>query len=197
MRPHDLLRLTPQAELIADDSPHWLAAALARATLVVVRRGEIQGDLVPVGVRGMTRAERFPAWLRRRDIAATITPESLAHSSAPRRPLPALAALAEVAKAAAPLDLVWGPAGSVGFELASGVAVVTEDSDLDIVLRPHMKHVRADLAAFMHRVELLAVRVDVTIESDMGAVALREWLQSPDRALIKTKSGPQLGAFSW
>ncbi len=197
MRPHDLLRLTPHAELIADDLPDWVGPSLARAAFVVVRRAEIQGDLIPIGVRGTTRSERFPALLHRRDVAATITPESLAHSSAPRRSLPALAALAEVAKAAAPLDLVWGPAGSVGFELASGADVVTEQSDLDIVLRPQSMHARADLAAFLHRIEMLGVRVDATIESDIGAVALREWLQSPDCVLIKTKSGPQLGAFSW
>ncbi len=53
------------------------------------------------------------------------------------------------------------------------------------------------VAGVIPRMELLAVRADVTIESDIGAVALREWLQSPDRSLIKTKSGPQLGAFSW
>ena len=197
MRPHDLLRLTPQAELIADDLPGWVAPSLARAAFVVVRRAEIRGDLIPVGVRGSTRAERFPGLLHRRDVAATITPESLSRTSGPRRSLPALAALDEVDRAAAALDLVWGPAGSVGFELATGVDVVTEDSDLDIVLRPHSAHTRSDLSAFLRRIEALDVRVDATIESDIGAVALREWLQSPERALIKTKSGPRLGAFSW
>ena len=197
MRPHDLLRLTPRAELIANDLPDWVASSLARAAFVVVRRAEIQGDLIPVGIRGTTRAQRFPARLHRRDVAETITPESLAHPPTPRRRLPALAALEQVARAAAPLDLVWGPAGSVGYELATGVEVVTAESDLDIVLRPDPGHTRTDLAAFLHGLEMLDVPVDATLESDIGAVALREWLQSPERSLIKTKSGPRLGAYSW
>jgi len=197
MRPHDLLRLTPRAELIADDLPGWVAPSLARAAYVVVRRAEIREDLIPVGIRGSTRAQRFPVRIRRRDVVATITPESLSRASGPRRSLPALAALDEVDQAAAALDLVWGPAGSVGFELATGVEVVTEDSDLDIVLLPDRGHTRTDLSEFLRRIEALGVRVDATIESDLGAVALREWLQSPERALVKTMSGPRLGVFSW
>ncbi len=197
MRPHDLLRLTPHANLIAEDAPAWVVPSLARAPFVVVRRARIDGDLVPVGVRGTSRAERVPALLHRRDVAETLTPESLARSTVPRRPLPALAALTDVANAAAQFDLVWGPAGSVGFELASGAVVVTVESDLDIVLRPQARHTRMDLSEFLRRIDLLGVRVDATIESELGAVALREWLLSPDCALIKTASGPQLGAFAW
>ncbi len=197
MRPHDLLRLTPHAELIAGDVPDWVMPSLARAAFVVVRRAEIAGDFVPVGVRGTTRAERFPALLRRRDIAETITPETLARSTTPRRDLPAFAALAAVASAAAAFDLVWGPAGSVGFELASGAPVVTAQSDLDIVLRPHARNTREQLEEFVRRVDAADVRVDATIEADVGAVAAREWLLSPDHVLIKTRSGPRLGAFAW
>ncbi len=197
MRPHDLLRLTPNAALVADDVPGWVGPALARAPFVVVRRAEIQGDLVPVGVRGSTRSERFPAWLRARDIAQTIRPEALARATPVRLELPALAALPLVANIAALFDLVWGPGGSVGFELASGAPAVTDESDLDVILRPDARHTREALAEFLRLVDELDIRIDATIESDVGAVALREWLVSPERALIKTKSGPQLGAFSW
>jgi len=198
MRPHDLLRLAPRAELIAvDDVPGWVNTSLARAPFVVVRRAEIVGDLVPVGVRGMRRAERFPALLRRRDIAETITPETLARSTAPRRDLPAFAALAVVASAAARFDLVWGPGGSVGFELASGAPVVTAQSDLDIVLHPHASNTQVQLEEFVRCVDAADVRVDATIEAEIGAVAAREWLLSPGSVLIKTRSGPRLGAFAW
>jgi phosphoribosyl-dephospho-CoA transferase len=197
MRPHDLLRLAPHARLIAEDVPSWVAPALVRARFVVVRRAEISANLIPIGIRGASRAERFPALLHRHDAAETITPESLARLPASLRPLPALAALGEVAKAAARLDIVWGPAGSVGFELGSGAAVVTAQSDLDVVLRPQARHTRAQLAEFLRCVDALDVRVDATIESAQGSVALREWLASPDRVLIKTTAGPQLGTFAW
>jgi len=197
MRTHDLLQVTRGAGLIADDLPAWVSPSLVRAPFVVVRRAPTHGDLIPIGVRGTSRAERFPALLHRRDIAQAVAPESLAYPKASIRPLPALTALPEVAKAAARIDLVWGPAGSVGFELASGVETVTAQSDLDIVLRPTAAHARAQLAEFARCVAALDVRVDASIESDVGAVALSEWLASPDCVLIKTTSGPQLGAFSW
>lgn len=199
MRAHDLLRLKPHASPICIDAPAWVASALRRAPFVVVRRAEVRGDLVPVGVRGATRAERFPALVLRDDIAETITPEALAHLNIPHRDLPALCALTDVARAAAAFDLVWGPAGSVGFELASGAPVVGIDSDLDIVVRPQPRHTRADLQHFFERIDRLDARIDATIESEAGAVALGEWIASSasDRVLIKTRSGPQLGVFAW
>ena len=197
MRPHDILRLRPHAELIAEDPPAWVATALRSARWVVVRRAQIQGRLIPVGIRGADRSERFAARIDRDAIAETITPEALAASTAARRQLAPFAALDDVARAAAQAGLVWGPTGSVGFELATGIAVVTAASDLDLVLRPARGHTRDDLAEFQRRVDLLGVRVDATVESDGDAVALREWLVSPARALIKTPTGPRLGAFSW
>lgn len=199
MRPHDLLRLKPTTAFVDDDAPDWVASSLARAPFVVVRRAAHRNETIPVGIRGTTRAQRHPAWLRRLDIAEVITPERLAAAGQWRsaRAMPAIRALGRVADIASALNLVWGPAGSVGFELASGAPVVGDDSDLDIVVRPDSRQGAAELTNLRDRCVGANVRIDVVVETDRGAVALDEWLRSPERVLIKTVDGPQLGAFSW
>ncbi len=201
MRVHDLLRLKEGAKLADVEAPAWATEMLAIVPFVVVRREAKRGNRVPVGVRGTTRAQRYAATLHTDDVDAIITPEALAGAAAwrtsPRNALPAFAALDPVAAMAMEFDLVWGPGGSVGFELASGVPAVHEDSDLDVILRPTTRHSRDDLAGFARATEGLHARVDILLESAQGAVALREWLLSPDRVMIKTGSGPKLGAFHW
>ncbi len=137
MRPHDLLRLNAGAKLIGAQAPAWVAEALAIAPFVVVRREEQRGHRIPVGVRGATRAHRHAATVSSDDVAAIISPEALALAAAwrtcARRELPAFAALDPIAAAALELGLVWGPGGSAGFELASGMPVVHEQSDVDVI----------------------------------------------------------------
>jgi phosphoribosyl-dephospho-CoA transferase len=200
-RPHDLLRLRARAGIAAAQAPAWVAKSLAAAPFVVVRRGAIRDGWIPVGVRGETRSQRHAGVVYEDEIIATITPESLATSAAwrvhPRRALPALAALDQVAEAAAELDLAWGPGGSVGFELASGARVVRADSDLDLIVRPSARHTRQELERFAQLLSDPGVRVDIVIEAAAGAVALHEWLSTPGPVLIKTECGPLLGAFAW
>lgn len=201
MRPHDLLRLKPGAVLHGVDAPVWVGEAIHAAPCVVVRRGERRNDGVPVGVRGQTRAQRYAAMLDVNDVEAIVTPEALAIAAAwrtwPRRAMPAFAALDLVAQAAEQSELIWGPGGSAGFELASTWPVVHAESDLDVIVRPTTLTSHDDLARFACTVDAFEVHVDVILESAQGAVALREWLQSPQRTLIKTDTGAQLGVFQW
>lgn len=200
MRPHDLLRIKSTA-VLAPEVPEWARDALHRVPYVVVRRDESVQGLVPVGVRGTKRDQRHAAWVANHDVVATVTPESLAVESAwracERRQMPVFAAFERVADAAAEMHLVWGPGGSAGFELATGVETVTAASDLDIIVRPGKIHRREDLEQFQKCLDTCDVRVDAVIEAEAGAVALREWLMSPDRLLIKTPAGPRLGTFAW
>ena len=92
---------------------------------------------MPVGIRGATRGERFGTWLDLASIDARSTPEQLAAAPvhAARAALPALSLLVAIKVRCDHTQLAWGPTGSVGFELASGVPTVTESSDLDLVMR--------------------------------------------------------------
>jgi phosphoribosyl-dephospho-CoA transferase len=110
-------------------------------------------------VRGMTRSQRFAAWLAVADVAERRLPEEL-WDSVENRPtpglayalertrteaVPALAALARVAPLLARHGYRWGPGGSIGFELATGVAIAPESSDLDVILR-HDRRLEPDEA---------------------------------------------------
>jgi phosphoribosyl-dephospho-CoA transferase len=201
MRPHDLLRLKPGTRLVGKDAPAWVAASLSRNPFVVVRRATVADELVAIGVRGETRAERFGDAIRREDISEVITPELLAETqvwrSTARHALPIFTAMNAIEREAAEIGLRWGPGGSAGFELATHHPTVTEASDLDIIIRPTSAHTPDTLGQFRDAISRQSFRVDIVVEASQGAVALDEWLVSPQRVLIKTSHGPQLGAFSW
>ena len=202
MRPHDLLRLTGGAGLCHEGSvPAWVPTSLARAPWVVVRRARGSGGLIPVGVRGSTRAERFAALLAPDAVAARVTPEDLIaervwnHKPRTRR-LESLQVLDKVDESFSSLGLVWGPTGSVGFELATGVAAAGTTSDLDVVVRapePWPLESAREIADHLNR---LPTCVDAQLDTPAGAVMLSEYARG-DRVLLRTPDGPRLTWDPW
>ena len=203
MRSHDLLRLAKGAELRYEGLvPAWVPATLARAPWVVVRRARTPNELIPIGVRGSTRAERLAAFLAPTAVTAHVTPEGLAITRAWRQtpathPADALLhALDTVDDLFTSQGLVWGPTGSVGFELASGITTVNLTSDLDMVVRapePWSPDRARGLADVLAR---LPVRVDVQLDTPAGAVALAEYARG-GRVLLRTPDGPKLVRDPW
>ena len=202
MRPelsaHALLRIADPRTLGAP-LPAWAGAALARAPWVVVRRAASPDGLIPVGVRGATRAERHAAWLHPRAVLECLTPPQLAARAGWRSHarVPALAALEAVGTLMRRHLFDWGPCGSVGFELASGIATATVDSDLDVMVEtraPLPSAAAAELHAALGR---LAVRVDVLLEGPHGAVALAEYVAGRAPYLLRTTEGPRLVHDPW
>ena len=175
---HSLLRLSSAEALEWEtDSPEWASESLWRAPFVVMRRPLPRIAGLPVGVRGATRAQRAAAWVSAGAVQACITPQMLAAQHAWRqRPdfaiTPAVAALEEVAAIFDGHGMAgrWGPGGSVGFELASGVPATTPNSDLDIVLGAATSMTRADAARLHAELSALTVRIDVLLETPNGAV---------------------------
>jgi phosphoribosyl-dephospho-CoA transferase len=159
---------------------------------------------MPVGVRGDVRHQRAAAWLPIHAVEQILTPQILARQRTwhgrPRTKL--LPALLVLDAAAAILEErgygdLWGPGGSVGFELASGVPSVTAQSDLDLVLdAPEPIEVR-DAAALFTALERLSARVDVLLETPSGAVALSEYASGKRAMLLRTPSGARLVADPW
>ncbi len=75
---HDLIRIREPIALTADGPvPAWVEPALSRAPWVVVRRGHIRDGMMPVGVRGTARHERFAGLLAFAEIAESLSPEDL------------------------------------------------------------------------------------------------------------------------
>jgi phosphoribosyl-dephospho-CoA transferase len=215
---HDLIRLREPPALPAD-APPWVEPALARAPWVVVRRGRVRDGLVPVGVRGSTRAQRYAALVAVTAVAERLSPEELtafvaaSFQLAGRYPrqvgnlppqrlkgaVPALAALARVAPILARRGLRWGPGGSVAFEIAAGVPTATPSSDLDLVLRQDGRLTpkeAADLRAALAEAAA-PVRIDVILETPRGGVALADLAAMPRHVLVRTPDGPCLSADPW
>ena len=211
---HDLIRLRePTAVTASGPAPPWVGPALSRAPWVVVCRGRIQAGAMPVGVRGLTRSQRFAAWLAAADIAERRLPEELWDSvenrpapglaCAPKQTrteaVPALAALARVAPLLALRGYRWGPGGSVGFELATGVATATALSDLDVILR-QARRLEPDVARVLQAALAEAAapaRIDALLETPRGGVALADLAAAPARVLVRTPDGPYLAADPW
>jgi phosphoribosyl-dephospho-CoA transferase len=202
---HDLIRLRQPMALTVDGSvPAWVEPALRRTPWVVVRRGYVQDGRIPVGVRGMTRPQRFAAWLTVTEIAERLLPEGLIGlprvlEQTRRDAAPALAALARVAPLLALRGHRWGPGGSVGFELATGVATATASSDLDVILRQARRLEPDEARALQAALAEAAapVRFDALLETPRGGVSLADLAAAPTRVLVRTAAGARLAADPW
>ena len=175
--------------------------SLARAPWVVVRRAHTQAGLIPVGVRGRARAQRFATLLAPDAVAARVTPEDLAaargwrHMPRARR-VGSMRVLDAVDELCTSLGLAWGPTGSVGFELATGVAAVGAASDLDVVIRaprPWSLEDAREIADYLNR---LPARVDAQLDTPAGVVALDEYARG-GRVLLRAPDGPGLTRDPW
>jgi phosphoribosyl-dephospho-CoA transferase len=213
---HTLVRIEGVGSLLASDAagmpqaaallecPDWAASALTQTPWVVVRRAQLHASLYPVGVRGSCRSQRLAAWLERANVLDCISPQTLvqrrswAHA-ARCQALPALAALGAVESimSAHGLAGAWGPTGSIGFELATGHAAATLDSDLDIAVWPAQPLPVAAARSLQAQLARLPVRVDALLETPRGAVALAEFARSPGSCLLRTTRGALLVDDCW
>lgn len=192
-RPHDLLwlRRFPVAA-----PPDWIRPDWP----VVVRRDHGRGR-IPIGLRGQLRSQRMAAWTTAGDVTARVAPEQLAREARwhghPQAALPCLQALDAVAPRLDGMGLAWGPTGSAGFALATGVALLRPDSDLDIRIDAREP---LDAAARQGLADLAChagCRLDIQIDTGLGGFALGEWLADRGRVLLKTNRGPVMVSDPW
>lgn len=199
---HDLLRLESLAGLISEaPPPGWVEAAFVATPWVVVRRAPPRAGLIPIGVRGATRDQRWAGWAASAAVTARLSPEALACRRAELAPsrasLPALAALERVNAVLADGERPWGPTGSVGFELATGAPTVTEASDLDLLMRCDRCLPRRDAARLACAIGGLGVRCDLLLETPAGGVALTEYARSDGPVVARGDEGPRLVDDPW
>jgi phosphoribosyl-dephospho-CoA transferase len=202
---HTLLQVPDRDALVWEARrPRWTSPALQRAPWTVVRRAAPRPGLWPVGVRGRLRPQRCAAWLPQHSIQACVTPQMLAATQRWRdqpssAPTPAISVLDEVAAILAAHALAdrWGPAGSVGFELASGVPSTHRDSDLDLVLIADQPMTLSDAARLQADLSQLPVRIDVLLETPHGAVALAEYAKHTGSMLLRSAHGRRWVSDPW
>lgn len=195
---HDLLKLQSVHDMVSYSTiPDWVFHSLKKAPYVVVRRASGMKGMAAVGVRGESRNQRFAAFLPYGKVVERITPELLAEKelwvqNERIHSIMALNSLVHIHEILAKHTVPWGPTGSVGFELASGVPTAKPSSDLDLVIRSrtllHLekaRHIMIDLSG-------LAVRVDVQLETAQGAIPLLEYSRGDSPILLRTENGPRL-----
>lgn len=210
-RPHDLIWLRDPHAFVAECVlPAWADAAWLTRAPVVVRRDRDDAGRVPVGLRGITRAQRHGAWLRAEQCARVVTPGEVARQARwrdhPRRDeVPALLALADISRRldtrAAAGQWHWGLTGAVGFSLASGIDVLRAGSDIDLLITASAPLTRDDMQ-WMAELAALAqsahgVRLDIQVATPFGGFALAERLRTGGRVLLKTDRGPVLCDDPW
>ena len=178
--------------------PAWLDAAWLAAAPLVVRRASCAPGRIPVGVRGRLRSERQACEVDAAAVVRRVTPEMVARMPMPDFPSAALDALRQVAPLLDATGWAWGPAGGVGFALASGLPVLRADSDLDLVLRMAAPPDAAQAEALRAiAATVTACRLDLQIDTGHGGFAYAEWAAGRGRVLLKTDRGPVLTATPW
>jgi phosphoribosyl-dephospho-CoA transferase len=167
---------------------------------VVVRRGRFSDGLIPVGVRGSQRQERCAGFTRLSEVLETRRPDQLrlllAEDS--RRALQAFRSLSYLESRLVGLDMSWGPGGSVGYELASGIPAVRGDSDLDFILFAPIKLEITEAQDLWRMISSAPGKVDALVETPFCGFSLREFATtSPRKILLRTSDGRILGSDPW
>lgn len=202
--PHDLLWPSSRKALISNEVlPDWARSGrLAHAPVVVRREKPARPGLIPVGLRGETRSQRFPAYLHCNAVLRVVRPEALARNAAWQNRLTllhfsAIALLKELAPHLDATGLCWGPTGSAGYTLATGLPVLHAQSDLDLVVRASAPLTPVQVAILRAVTGLASCRVDMQIDTGRGAFSFSEWAGEQGRVLVKTDLGPLLLVDPW
>jgi len=196
LRPHDLIWLTNREALAGVDEP-WVATVWHPGLPVVVRR-DVDGERIPVGVRGIRRDQRAAGWTDATQVVRVVSPEQLVESSdllrSPFISQPPVQVAFQLAQQAWPW--VWGITGSSGYALATGIPVIHASSDLDLLIRAPQPLSRELLLRWQTPLTDALCRVDTQVDTPLGGFALNEWLRD-GRVLLKTSRGPRLVSDPW
>jgi phosphoribosyl-dephospho-CoA transferase len=202
LRPHHLVRVRRAEDLLSGvPFPDWVVATLKAAPWVVVRRASVESGRVPVGVRGHQRGQRFATWLSLDKILDVIPPHVLVDPANWCLPYsqglpPVLQSLLSITPSLEATGYSWGPTGSCGFELATGISSISENSDLDLLLEiPEPISAEAARSLLARLQVLSAARLDVQLSTPSGGVALAEFCKG-ETVLVKTAVAPVLQKIS-
>ena len=198
---HDLILLRSESAVIPNEGePACPYINSNRCRWVVARRGRISDGLIPVGVRGSQRHERCAGFTRLSEVLETRRPDQLrlllAEDS--RRALQAFRTLSYLESHLVGLDMSWGPGGSVGYELASGIPAVRDGSDLDLILFAPKKLKIPEAQDLWHLISSAPGKVDALVETPFCGFSLEEFVTtSPRKILLRTSDGRILGSNPW
>jgi phosphoribosyl-dephospho-CoA transferase len=198
---HDLILLRSETAVTSTDGgPACPYLNPNQRPWVVVRRGRISDELIPVGVRGSQRHERRAGFTRLSEVLETRHPDQLRVQLAEdsRRALQAFRTLSYLESRLVGLDMSWGPGGSVGYELASGIPAVRADSDLDFILFAPRKLEITEAQDLWRMISSAPGKVDALVETPCCGFSLEEFVTTSHRKiLLRTSDGRVLGSNPW
>ncbi|USA54438.1 malonate decarboxylase holo-ACP synthase [Acinetobacter sp. C32I] len=192
---HDLLwGMNPH--MLPDDVPDWAVQVLFENKPVVVRRAITNMHTVAVGIRGKQRNQRFAAEMPTHAIEKKVSPESLIDKDLASFPH-LQRQLQRIYKTMQSFALPWGYTGSVGYELATGFKTVSENSDVDLLIRTEQFISQAEAKIMLTALEDLDINIDVQLQTPLGGVALREWARATGCILLKRNDHAVLVQNPW
>lgn len=192
---HDLL-WGMSADALTGDAPLWVKAVLQRGDPVVVRRAITAVDQVAVGIRGQFRHQRYAAVMSRSTITRQLKPEALT-----RVAIHQFKHLAERLQSISSImknfSGCWGYTGSFGFELATGIATVTAQSDIDLLIRTEQPFAKQQAIELLENFQQAGLNVDIQLQLPQGGLALKEWARNSGKVLLKRPDGAVLIENPW
>jgi phosphoribosyl-dephospho-CoA transferase len=198
---HDLILLRTESAVISNEGgPACPYLNPNRRPWMVVRRGRISDGLIPVGVRGSQRHERCAGFTRSSEVLEIRQPDQLRLTPADdsRGALLPFRTLSYLERRLIGLDMSWGPGGSVGYELASGIPSVRADSDLDVILFAPGKLEITEAQDLWRMISSAPGKVDALVETPFCGFSLKEFVTtSPRKILLRTSDGGILGSNPW
>jgi phosphoribosyl-dephospho-CoA transferase len=202
VRTHDLLEIDAKQFLSSQASaPEWVEGELRESPFAVVRRGPAPGNQIPIGVRGTGRNQRWAAFCHPKFVKNILTPSQLLTRAIPTsraNAIPALRALDLLKERWMENVLLWGPGGSVAFELASGRHVATPESDLDIVIYAERRMTAEEAKSLYDRAMNLLAVVDIRVETPVSGFSLKEFAgRGPAAILLRLPRGFVLAKDPW
>lgn len=201
LNPHDLIKIKDYKNLNIDFSNYaWALEALKKSPFVVVRRAPILDKLIPIGIRGSLRSQRLAAFLPFSDIDNILSPTYIVEKklwleNSHIKNTNIYSSIEAIYKIFKEYNLKWGICGSAGFELITKIPTVTENSDLDIMIKIEAADDSFSAASAKEIYQKLfdvKVKTDVQIETPKGAIALAEYASEINPILIRTINGPML-----
>jgi phosphoribosyl-dephospho-CoA transferase len=198
---HDLILLKSETAVTsAVGEPRCPYLNPGQRPWVVVRRGRISDGMIPVGVRGAQRHERCAGFTILSEVMETRRPDQLrlllAEDS--RRGLQAFRTLFYIESHLVGLNMSWGPGGSVGYELASGIPAVRDGSDFDFILFAPKELDMTEAQDLSRIISSAPGKVDALVETPFCGFSLQEYVTaSPRKILLRTNHGRILGSNPW
>lgn len=192
---HDLL-WGMTVDFLAEDAPLWVKEVLQRGDPVVVRRAITSVDQVAVGVRGQFRHQRYAGQMPRSAISRQLKPEALTHVDT--KQFEHLAErLQTISSIMKNFSGCWGYTGSFGFELATGVKTVTQQSDIDLLIRAEQPFEKKQAIELLETFQQAGLNVDIQLQLPQGGLALKEWAGNSGKVLLKRADGAFLVENPW